>query len=486
MNDILRRKARRGAAPGNEPPTGAEAGWRLAFPRAARDATGLLIEVAETALSRRSLDEVLELLPERALIGLLDGPGGGLGMVALSPGLSSALIEMQTVGRVLPGPVLPRRPSRIDAGLVSMVIDGGLAGLDDLLATDPDLVWAGGFRYASFVEDARSLGLLLDEQLYRLLRARLALGISEADDGAGADGAPGDAAARKARLVSGVRTGELLLVLPAEGRGQAPPPAPEAASSQAGEARARFGDALASAVMLSDCRLDAVLSRLVMPLHEVMDLAPDQVLVLDGAAIDRITLAGLDGTAHARARLGQHRGMRALRLAEIGPEVQAAPTASGTKAPLDGSRAKAPLIGPGAHSPSSALARNPPGGAVAADLPPTGPPPTGASPTGAPPTGIAPLDMSPIGMPLAGIPPVGTGPVGTVPAGKGSAGKPQAGANLADAAPTAAGVPADPVAATSTTAGPVTPDPPMAESETTAPTGSPSAPGGADGLLATG
>ena len=150
MNDIIRRKVARAAAAGSDGGPGADQGWRLAFARAARDGTGLLVEVAAMTLHRRSLAELLELPPDRALMVLLDGPQGGLGLMVMSPEVMGALIEMQTTARVSAAPTLTRRPTRTDAAMVAGVIDRALEELEVVLAEEADLVWAGGFRYASF------------------------------------------------------------------------------------------------------------------------------------------------------------------------------------------------------------------------------------------------------------------------------------------------------------------------------------------------
>ena len=176
MNEILRRKVQRGSQVGADGSPGADHGWRLALARAARDATGLMMTVEAMALSRRSLAELLELPPERALVALVEGPGGGLGMMAISPEVTAALVGMQTVGRVPAPAAVPRRPTRIDAAMVSAVIDRALTGLEEALAEEADLVWAGGFRYGSFLEDIRPLGLLLDDLAFRVLDARVSLG----------------------------------------------------------------------------------------------------------------------------------------------------------------------------------------------------------------------------------------------------------------------------------------------------------------------
>lgn len=299
MNDIIRRKVAQAARTGGEGGSpGADHGWRLAFARAARDCTGLLVAVASMRLNRYALAEVLELPPDRALLVLLDGPEAGLGLMAVSAEVMAALIEMQTTGRVSGSPPLPRRPTRTDAAMVATTIDRALEEFDSLLAEEEDLTWAGGFRYASFLEDPRPLGLLLEDQPYRVLTADLG-------------------------LADGTRRGGLILALPAEGRGQRlvrrPPPRPEKEPAGPG-----FSAVLGEAVMAAPCLLQAVIGRVSLPLHQVMALETDQTLPLTDAALDRIGLETPDGRWLARARLGQNKGMRALRLQ--GEEASPAPT----------------------------------------------------------------------------------------------------------------------------------------------------------------
>lgn len=290
MNDIIRRKMARAAASSSDGGPGADHGWRLAFARAARDTTGLLVDVLSMTVHRRSLAELLELPPERALLALLDGPQGGLGLMAVSAEVMSALVEMQTTSRVSASPPLSRRPTRTDAAMVSNTIDRALEELEIILADEADLVWAGGFRYASFLEDPRPLGLLLEDQPYRVLSADLGLA--------------GDA-----------RKGRLILALPAEGRGRRPAGSSAGAPGQATAASGFTAD-LGQALQAADCVLNGILSRLTLPLREVMDLQPDQMLILPQAPLDRIAIEGIDGQQAGWARLGQQKGMRALRLRE--------------------------------------------------------------------------------------------------------------------------------------------------------------------------
>jgi len=296
--DIIRKKVAAGRSGPREGGPGADRAWRLALARAANDIIALPLDVARLSVHRRSLAELLELAPERALIAVLEGPAEGLGILMLSPPVLSAMIEMQTIGRVSSSAPPVRKPTRTDASMVADMIDRALQELETGLESDPDLTWAGGFRYASFLDDPRPLGLLLEEEYYRVIQAELRLG-------------------------NGAKSGAAMLALPAEGRGRAPQPPPTA--TPAPVAAALFAKALSDQVMRTEADLSAVLHRITVPLSFVMALKAGDLVPLPTAALDRIVLEGLDGRPLATGRLGQNRGMRAVRLA---------PQAMGGAAPL--------------------------------------------------------------------------------------------------------------------------------------------------------
>jgi len=302
--EIIRKKV--AAARSNQPEggPGADRAWRLALARAANDILALPLEVARLSVNRRSLAELLELAPERALIAVLEGPAEGLGILMLSPPVLSAMIEMQTIGRVSSSAPPVRKPTRTDASMVADMIDQALQELESGLESDPDLIWAGGFNYASFLDDPRPLGLLLEEEHYRVIQAELRLG-------------------------NGAKSGGVMLALPAEGRGRAPKPAPTA--TPAPVAAALFSKALSDQVMRTEADIAAILHRFTVPLSFVMALKTGDLVPLSTAALDRIVLEGLDGRPLASGRLGQNRGMRAVRLApqaaaETAPSIEIGPT----------------------------------------------------------------------------------------------------------------------------------------------------------------
>jgi flagellar motor switch protein FliM len=298
MSAILRRKIDQARQPQADGAPGADRGWRLALARATRDAMGLDIDFRQLAISRAGLAEVLDLAPMHGLIALLDGPQGGLGVLMLGPTVTASLIEMQTLGRLSGQSPPARKPTRIDAAMVAGVVDRALAGLDQSLAEEADRVWASGFRYASYLDEVRPLGLILEEESYRILAAEVALG------GTG-------------------RTGPVILVLPAVGRGDAP----EVTAGVVRDAAPLFTTALAAQVEQAECQLDAVIGRLVLPIGRILGLVAGETLELPQAGLDALTLETRDGRKIARARLGQNRGMRALKisLAEVPGRVATPP-----------------------------------------------------------------------------------------------------------------------------------------------------------------
>ncbi|MDZ4309973.1 MAG: FliM/FliN family flagellar motor switch protein [Cypionkella sp.] len=288
QDGVIRRRIAAAKAQMAEGSPGADRGWRLALARAARDTLALPLEVSSLALHRRSLAEVLELPPNHALIAVLQGPADGMGLMILSPPVLAAMIEAQTLGKVAATLLTSRKPTRTDAAMVAPTLDAALEGLEQVLAQEADLHWAGGFRYASFLDDPRPLGLLLEDIDYRVLTAELSLGL-------------------------GARQGAVILALPADGKGAMPAAAvsvPDLAA-QSGQA---FAQALAAQVEETGCVLDAVVSRVSLPLARVLALKVGEIIPLSRASIDRIHFEGLDGRRLAEGRLGQNRGMRAIRL----------------------------------------------------------------------------------------------------------------------------------------------------------------------------
>lgn len=290
QDGVIRRKLSNARAAPVEGGPGADRGWRLALSRAARDVVKQPLDVKALTSVQAGLAEVLERLPDRALLAVIEGPAEGLGVLAVSAEILHAMIEGMTIGKLTAAAPAPRKPTRTDAAMVSPLIDAALADLEQGLQEEADLIWAGGWRYGSFAEDPRPLGLMLEDIAYRVLQADVDLGL-------------------------GLRQGQIIMALPALGRG-APPRRGGRPAQDDSHTHQAFVEAFGQEIDASMCQLDAVLARVLLPLSKVVGLEPGDLLPLAASGLDKISLEGLDGRKLAEGKLGQNRGMRALRLTE--------------------------------------------------------------------------------------------------------------------------------------------------------------------------
>lgn len=288
----MRRKIAAAAAPAARG-IGPDRALAQAFARAAQEGLGLILQVTRVDTGRAQVEDLAQMAGEQALIFALDGPAGGTGIAALSPGLMAGLIEMRMMGRLTPHSPAPRPPTPTDAAICGDTAQGTLDALATALAGTADESWTAGFRLRGPVA-AEALALLLEAGELRCLRAH-------AEFGSG-----------------GARSGILLLALPAAGRAPVSAPAPEAAPAP----DPGFAAALAAQVMAADARIDAVLARLALPLARLLALAPGATLALPGAALAALRLEGPGGVAVAGAELGQAEGRRAIRLTGASPGVE--------------------------------------------------------------------------------------------------------------------------------------------------------------------
>lgn len=271
-----------------------ERAWDMALRRSAQDMLALRVDVQACRMRRLSLTELLELPGARSLIGVLDGPGEGMGIIVLSPDVLSGLVEVQTIGRVSTHPPLARKATRTDAAMVAGFLDAALVDMEAALAGLPELIWAGGYRYASFLDDPRPLALMLEDAHWQVLEVDLA-------------------------LAGGVKSGHVLLALPANGRPAGAPGMADAVNAL----DAAFADGLHQQLCQVECRMDAVMVRISLDLSELMALGIDDVLALTGASLDLVQLETPNGRRLASGRLGQARGMRALRLTHVDSDTPA-------------------------------------------------------------------------------------------------------------------------------------------------------------------
>lgn len=291
---VLKRKAEAGRSQFAGGAVTPEKALGQALAKAAQDMMKLPLRVASVQVGRMSLSELIDCLPDRALLALLEGPEEGLGLMALAPEMLASLIEMQTTGRISARAVAPRRPTRTDAAMSAPFVDRVLGEFEVHLAADAAITWAGGFRYASYLEDARPLGLLMEDTGYRVFRLTLECGEGEG------------------------RQGSLLLALPSEGKGAPPARAGSGAdrndpATGGDHATADWQRRMQDVVLGARVQVEAVFDRVSMPLSAVLALKNDALVPLSSGALSELRIEG-HGRFVAFGKLGQCQGKRAVRL----------------------------------------------------------------------------------------------------------------------------------------------------------------------------
>lgn len=284
------------ARPDPAPPAPARTPERAiasAIGRAAERVHGLPLFFDRIQTGHAVLAELAELVPEPALISVVEGPGDALGVVAICPGLLTSVIEMQAVGRISARAATTRRPTRTDGAICADFLNACLAELGAELSGQPGFRGLGGYRYASFLDDCRPLELLLDDVPFRRISINLRAG------------------------AAGQRDGQMLLLLPAAPQTAALPPV-ETAVAPAGDAvdptEIAAEGALAAAVHAVPINLYGILCRRMISLGELRALTPGAMISLPHDALDSATLETATGQQLFRGKLGEYGGRHALRL----------------------------------------------------------------------------------------------------------------------------------------------------------------------------
>lgn len=261
--------------------------------QSARRVAGLTVICEQATAATCSLAELREHLPDHALLAIIEGGIDRLGVIALSPGTVSALIEMQTLGRLTAAAPEARKPTRADAALAAEFIDGLLAGFEGVAQT-PDIAVLAGFRYASHLADPRPLDLMLEDRGFQTLRLDLRLG------------------------PAGEREGVIFLavpLLPGAPRLAPPPAASEDGTGKAPQTPpAAPRKTLAAAMREAPVALSAVLCRRRITLAELRALVPGAMLSLPRQSLSEARLEAAGGHVLAMGRLGEADGFHALRL----------------------------------------------------------------------------------------------------------------------------------------------------------------------------
>lgn len=330
----------------------------VSFERAAATALGraaeklhrLPIFVEKVEFAPMSVPELAEFSPERALLAVLESGRDALGVMSICPGLLTSLIEMQALGRVTTRAPAPRRATRTDAAISADFVNGFLNELGRELGGRDDSPAFGSFRYATYLDDVRTLSLMLEDgDMIRLtLKFRIGSG--------------------------GQRDGSIMVALPVAGmpRKAARPTHPMLAGPDASapapgvvaEAPV-LAPTLAAAMQDAPVRVVGVLCRRSLTLRTLRSLTPGSMISLPQNALDDARVETTSGQLIARGRLGEAEGMHAIRLRAqtsdarpTDPLDTPADGATATEPPVDDLHRPDPFRTPGMGLPSAKQGTN--------------------------------------------------------------------------------------------------------------------------------
>lgn len=274
------------------PPEDEPAGGRLlprAFIRAASRVAGMVARASVRSGRGVSLAELVELPEVEGFAALLKGREGPPGLVIFDPSAFSSVIEAMTIGTLSHKAPPSRRATETDAALMADLVDAILTEVD--ANPDPADPFAPGFRQDRLVDDLRLLDVMLEDVPFAITVLDVEL------------------------LAEGtIRKGVLTLALPEPVPDMPAFPEFDMPFDEGPTNDTQWEQALEASVMAAPTQLGAVLGRVRLPLAEVMALGVDSQLALPLSQLEEVQLEGLDRAVLALGRLGQYRGMRALRL----------------------------------------------------------------------------------------------------------------------------------------------------------------------------
>ncbi|WP_424976103.1 FliM/FliN family flagellar motor C-terminal domain-containing protein [Dinoroseobacter sp. S124A] len=290
-----------------------ETGCMKAMARAGFIAAGLKVSAQTVEVTDVSGGlELGDVMAEAGLIIPCPAPDEAEGYLALSPGGLTALVEKTTTGRISDGEGEPRSASTIDRLLCHGFLERFLEAWRELMEGSAHEAWLADFAPADCMIPPEIIGMSAVDVPYKIhtIEAKF----------------------------DGSRAVTFWAALP-----QARPQAGGVAVPEETERGVEdWAKDWRAAVLESPAELEAVLCKLELTLDEVRRWAVGDQVPIPASALSSVTIGRRNGPCVATARLGQARGVRALRLNEI--SAQRAPKATAK-----------------AETPPQALAHNPEG-----------------------------------------------------------------------------------------------------------------------------
>ncbi len=254
---------------------------RLAVQRAADKAHRLAITVESLLEESLTLDQLETLVAEDYLLVGLTHDVDLVGLAALDQQLRSALIEMQTMGRLQAASAEPRPATATDALMMTDLLAMLLKMLGETTQRTELDGWASDVQVGTRVPSLRAAALALSDVDYRVIRLVINLGVAD-------------------------RQGEMTLLLPMGQELIIDDVIPAASETW----QPNFQKTVAAA----SATLNAELHRFTVPLYMAEGITVGQIMPLHGCTVDSVRMLDPDGNLVSAARLGQFAGKRAVRL----------------------------------------------------------------------------------------------------------------------------------------------------------------------------
>lgn len=287
---IIHRKAQAGRAEHQARAMSLAKALRLTVARVADD----LLDVAVAAIGVRSQrcpgDEISEHLDGGGLLMLLDGPARARGAAIFDLPLVGALIQQQTMGKVLDaGEDGERSMTPTDAAVSAPYLDAVLERVARLPEAEEEQRLIAGYRFGAWIEDARVLAMALDTPDYEVIRIQL-------------------------DIAGGLRQGRILLCLPRVAEeAEATVPSGDAKEGE-DPRRGPRPRTLADTVQKLEAELRVSIAELRMSLRRLSGLQPGSVIEIGAPSFNDVRIQSFAGKTVSRGGLGQVDGMRAVQV----------------------------------------------------------------------------------------------------------------------------------------------------------------------------
>ena len=260
---------------------------RVTLATVAEDSFDLAMAALAVRVETRASDALAELFDGNDLLMLLDGPAGQRGAVVFDSLLVGALIQQQTMGRVLGDPGGEARAlTSTDAAICVPFLDALLTRAAPLPDAEEDRRWLEGYRFGTRAEDPRLVLMALEAPEHRVVHLTI-------------------------DIAGGTRQGRIMLCLPIPEVHAVP--TPEEAAREAGAAGPPPKQ-LMNNVLALNADLNIALARLKLPLRDLGALKAGDLLPLPGSSFEEVKVITMDGRAVAQGALGQVSGQRAVKL----------------------------------------------------------------------------------------------------------------------------------------------------------------------------